>query len=327
MPGMPRVLVSLAFVVALGGGSVSVGQTVDVGGRIYVDYFYNVSAPDDVASPGAEEGMHGFQYRRLYLTSDFALSEDLTGRARLEADGATGGETFVKDLSLTWAYSGPHRATLGITPPPAFGLAEGVWGYRSLDKTIMDLQGVVGSRDFGLRLDGPIAGDGTVRYAVMLANNSGLRNETNTFKRVYGQVAVRPSERLLFVVGADRARYNGERDSGTRVSVFGGYTTDRFRVGAEGYWFRAVMADENDLRDVGGSLFGSVQVRPDWSLVARVDRSAEFRAGPDRFETFLIGGVSYRPHSNVTFIPNLRMQDPTDEAATVTGRFTVEVNF
>jgi hypothetical protein len=29
----------------------------------------------------------------------------------------------------------------------------------------------------------------------------------------------------------------------------------------------------------------------------------------------------------VTFIPNLRMQDPTDEAATVTGRLTVEVNF
>lgn len=324
---MPRTLVSIVFVVVLAAGSASVGQTVDVGGRAYVDYFYNVASPVDGPSAGAEEGMHGFQYRRLYLTADYSLGDDFTGRARLEADGATRGEPFVKDLSLTWAYSGSHRATMGITPPPAFGLAEDVWGYRSLDKTIMDLQGVVSSRDFGLRLDGPIAGDGAVRYALMLANNSGVRDETDTLKRVYGQVSVRPAERLLFVVGADRAAYDDERDSGTRVSVFGGYSTEQFRVGAEAYWFRAVMAEGNDLRDVGGSLFGSVQVRPDWSFIARVDRSAEFPAGPDRFETYLLGGVAYRPHPNVSLIPNLRMRNPSDEATTVTGRFTVEANF
>jgi len=327
MPESLRLLASAVLVFALTGHSTAIGQDIDVGGRAFVDYFYNVSAPKNVASTEAEEGMHGFQYRRLYLTTDFTLSENFTGRARLEADGATGGEPFVKDLSLTWAYRGEHRATLGVTPPPAFGLGEDVWGYRSLEKMILDLQGVVSSRDFGLRLDGSVTGNGTVRYALMLANNSGVRSEADEFKRVYGQVSVRPSERVLLVVGADQAGYNDERDYGTRASVFGGYSTDRFRVGVDGYWFRAAMRGGGEYTDVGGSLFGVLRVDPGWSLIARVDRSAEFPAGPDRYETYLLGGVAYRPHPNVRLIPNLRMQNPSDEAATVTGRFTVEANF
>jgi hypothetical protein len=59
-----------------------VAQTVELGGRAYVDYFYNLSALTD-ATGAAEEGLHGFRYRRLYLTADYTLSEKFSGRARL----------------------------------------------------------------------------------------------------------------------------------------------------------------------------------------------------------------------------------------------------
>jgi len=304
----------------------AMAQTVEVGGRGYLDYFYNVAAPDR-ASGGAEQDVHGFRYRRLYLTTDYVLSDAFSGRARLEADEGTNGRPVVKDLSLTWAYSGDHSATMGITPPPAFRIVEDVWGYRVLEKTLMDRQGIVSSRDFGLRLDGPVTGDATVRYAVMVANNGTAGPETDRAKRVYGQLAVRPSEQITVVVGADRAGYDDARDASTRISVFGGYATERVRVGVEGYGSRVTMRDKDPRTNVGASLFGAVQVSPRWDVVARLDRTVATRAGADRFETFLLGGVAFNPHPNVGLIPNLRVRNPSDRAVSTTARFTLRVQF
>jgi hypothetical protein len=320
----PRwILATMALMLLLTGTGRA--QSVDVGGRAFVDYFYDL-----VAAEGTE-GLHGFRYRRLYLTADFTLSEAFTGRARLEADDGTVGPNgpvpVVKDLWLRWAYHGGHSATLGVTSPPAFGIAQDVWGYRSLNKTILDQQGLVGSRDFGLRLDGPLAGTETVRYAVMLANNSGLRPETDRYKRLYGQVAVRPTDRLTLVAGADYAGYDDERTHATRLSAFAGYATEPIRVGLEGYWGRTGMRDGTARTNGGASLFGAVQVTPSWEVVARLDRSRIAGPGPDVYDTLLIGALSYRPHPNVRLIPNLRARDRTDAPAETTARFTVEVNF
>lgn len=315
------VLVSLLFA---GVGPCAYGQEVDVGGRAYMDYFYTFASPDT-----GVEGVHGFRYRRLYLTTDFILSESFSGRARLEAnDGTTGPngpEPYVKDLSLTWAYTEDHSATLGVTPPPAFSLGEEVWGYRSLEKMILDRVGIVRSRDFGLRLDGLVTESPVVRYAVMVANNSGVRPETDAPKRVYGQLELRPSDPWLFVVGADHAGYDDARDAGTRVSAFGGYVSDPVRVGFEGYAYRETRTLEEDGTAVGGSLFGIARIAAQWSMIARLDRSR--RIHPDRFETLVLGGIAYRPHPSVELTPNLRVLNEDDGAAETTGRFTVEINF
>jgi len=315
-----------ALFLLLGIGSErATAQSVDLGGRIYMDYVYNIADP----SP-EREGQHGFQYRRLYLTADFDLSEEFAGRARLEApEGATGvSGVEVKDLWLTWHYSKEHSATIGVTPPPAFGLAEDVWGYRSLEKTIMDLQDVVDSRDFGVRVDGPLLGDGTVRYAAMVANNTNTGfTETDKYKRAYLQLQARPTGRLLFVAGGDYTAFSDERKSGTRLSAFVGYTAETVRVGLETFWYRLARTAAEARTDVGGSLFGRVQVAPAWEMVGRLDRMRTSGVGPNRYETLIVGGVAYYPHPNVAFIPNLRLQDRDRDTAAVTGRFTLEVNF
>jgi hypothetical protein len=302
-------------------------QTIDIGGLAYVDYFYNLSSIAD-----AEEDLHGFTYRRLYLTTDFELSDRFAGRARLEANDATSGShgpvPFVKDLFVTWTYAGTHSATFGVGPPPAFEIAEGVWNYRSLEKTILDFQGIVNSRDFGLRFDGPITSRGLLRYAAMIANNNASRPESDAYKRAYVQISAHPLQALSMSVGADRAGYGDLRSSSTRVSGFGGYDADAFRVGLEGYWMLLNMDNSDEFAHTGVSLFGSVRVAPRWEVVARIDRSMEELPGADLFETFFLGGLSFQPDEFVRLIPNIWVlhMDGSDESE-VTGRFTVFVTF
>lgn len=302
-------------------------QSVDIGGRAFLDYFYTISSPAE-----ADEGLHGFTYRRLYLTADFQLSDDFRGRARLEANDGTSGPKgpvpFVKDLFLRWAYSGGHSVTLGVASPPAFQVSEGVWGYRSLEKTILDMQDVVSSRDFGIRFDGPVMRVGSVRYAAMLANNSATRPETDPYKRGYVQIAAFPTEHLSFTVGADHAGYEEPRESRTRLSGFGGYAADAFRLGLEGYWSNRFLDIGDEFASVGLSLFGAVRLAPAWELLGRIDRASAELPGADRLTSFFLAGVAYAPNEFVRLIPNIwlfKVDDAADDE--LLGRFTVDVRF
>lgn len=344
-----RVLVGLVGLLVVLGGRPAVGQTLDLGGRAFGDYFYAASTPDSLhgALPypisvpdAAREGLHGFAYRRLYLTMDFQLSRRLEGRARLEAnDGTTGPKgpvPYVKDLYLTWTYSGAHSATVGVAKPPAFEISNDIWGYRSLEKTILDRRGIVSSRDFGLRLDGPLLADGKVRYALMYANNSAAQPETDAHKRGYGRVSATPTERLTVVAGGDYTEHNDRRDYSLRLSTFAGYEGERVRIGLEGYRTATALTDTTTTEEYGASVFGGLQLTRSWGVVARLDWTTELlpMSDPavdlefDPVESFILAGITYQPHPNVEVIPNvwIRNSNRYDQSDTLL-RLTLDVSF
>ena len=332
------VLVGL-FVATVGGPAF--GQDIDLGGWAFGDYFYAASAPDapqgalsyPVSVPDtARDGLHGFAHRRLYLTADVQFSDRLKGRARLEAnDGTTGPDgpvPYVKDLWIEWTYSGDHSATVGVAKPLAFEISGGVWGYRSLEKTILDRRGIVESRDFGLRLDGPLLAGGDVRYALMYANNSDAQPELNRNKRVYGRLSATPTERLTLVAGGDYAEYSDRRDRSLRLSAFAGYEGEGFRAGLEGYRSATRLTNTTEIDELGVSVFGAAQVAPDWALVGRVDwATRETEGGRAPSESLLLAGVAYQPHPNVEVIPNVWHRTSTryDEPDTLL-RLTLDVS-
>ena len=303
-------------------------REVEVGGTAYVDAFYNVSAPDE-----DDEELNGFTYRRLYLTADFTLSDAFEGRARLEANNGTTGDKgpvpFVKDLYLRWTSAAEHRITAGVQPPPAFDLSEDVWDYRSLEKTTLDLFGIVESRDFGVRADGPLAADGRLRYHAMIANNEAVKPEDDRHKRVYALLEARPSDPLVFTAGADYATYPDERDGALRLTVFGAYIADALSVGVEAfrYGVRYAAAPEGEV--LGVSVFGRAAVASGWEVVGRVDRVGAERhptLGSDRY-TFALAGVAYAPVRGVRLIPNLHLMKEDGADAALTARATIDVEF
>ena len=310
--------------------------TVDLGGTAFLDYSYVIDSFDE-----EEVGYNTFDYRRIYLTADYTISESFDGRVRLEAAGrsttAQGRPApFVKDLYLRWndVFGEGHRLTFGVQSPPLFDLSESTWGYRSLEKTIIDRVKVSDSRDMGLRADGPILPNRALRYSLMVGNGNGVQPEPEleTGKHVYGQLQIFPGETVRASIGTDYKIFDGEDDSreGTaKVSAFVGAVTDRFRAGVEGFYLYTTYDDPMAPNDdgVGISVFGAVNFSERTSAVARYDYVDDDagRSGVD--ENYGLVAFVYRPDPHVELMPNLFIDDFDGSAPVITGRFTVHVRF
>ncbi len=297
-------------------------------GQAFMDYYYILNAEDS-----SRADLNGFAFRRMYLGAAFTLSDRFSGLFRLEADDVTlsskGSVAYVKDLYLRWNGPSGHRVTAGIASTPSFGVSERVWGYRSIQKTIMDYYGIVSSRDFGIRVDGPLLAGDRARFTVMVANNSSTRPETDRQKRVYGQLEAYPTDYLTFTVGADYAGYGDARDRGTNMNGFAGYHHRGFSVGLEAFLNRITYRQADDIRRSGVSLFAVAPVAEKWNALARFDRARLGRPDADDYlETLLVGGLAYEADDNVRIIPNLIAVKPDDASEVdLTGRITLEISF
>jgi len=93
-------------------------------GLMFGDYYWYYDRHQDGISstnPTPVKGQHGLWFRRLYFTYDYAYSEKLSTRFRLEANSNGGFEgadivPYVKDAYLKWAFKGRQQLTLGIQP-------------------------------------------------------------------------------------------------------------------------------------------------------------------------------------------------------------------
>ena len=309
--------------------------TIDWSGLAWIDYSYTLLSDDP-----EDEGDNSFDYRRIYLTADAPLGDGFRARVRLEAQGrsttAQGRPApFVKDAWVRWNYTeSGHRAILGVQPPPLFEVAEATWGYRSLDKTVIDRARVRDSRDFGFRLDGPLTPGGALRYAAMVGNGNGVQPEADgqRGKHVYGQLQYIPDGPLRATLGADytsNVPLTVGREFSSQVSAFVGAVTDAYRLGVEAFYVHDTF-DDPTLEDddgVGVSVFGVANVSRRARLIARYDYLDDAARLAGGNQHYVLGGVAVRPSPSVAVVPNVLATMPEDTEATVLGRITVDVRF
>jgi hypothetical protein len=332
-------------------------------GYMFGDYFYNV-ARDTVfkrtnlanSAVNGQKDFQGFQFRRIYFAYDNDISEKFTTRFRLEADqvsntvdGKFG--VAVKDAYLQWknVFAGSNLI-FGLSPTPAYDISEAAWGYRSLEKTIMDLRGIVPSRDLGIALRGKIDGEGMFNYWLMLANNAGQKPEGDKFKRFYLNIQVKPSKAFQITAYADYAGAPEVNDpASTAVPkatvsnatlTYAGFVNykepDKFNLGVEAFMRSKAngMTDASgaltSLKTLGVTVFGSVNFNPDLALVARYDLfdpNTDSNSKGDA-RNYIIVGLDCKPDKNVSIIPNVQIETyesipngPSFDAS-VTGRVT-----
>jgi hypothetical protein len=302
-------------------------------GLAFGDYFYNAAVSDS-----SKANMNGFQFRRIYITTDYTISESFNSRFRLEADQTTnsltaGGKVgvMVKDAWLQWKniFSGSDMF-FGISPTPAFDVSEGAWGYRSLEKTIMDLRGIAPSRDFGVDLKGKIISDGSFKYWIKAANNSSNGPETDKYKRYYALLQVSPLNNFMFTVYGDYAALAMRKDPFNNAfrendvittALFLNYAEkDRYSFGFEGFYrsqqnninVNATSAAQAQV-GYGLSFWGWYGFSDMIRLVARYDLYEpnkdyvkNVRNPNDKGDQigFILAGLDFKVDKNVSIIPN-----------------------
>lgn len=297
-----------------------------ISGYIFGDWYDNLSgdpahvydaAGNDLGQANIDgkkvvtRDLNGFQMRRAYFQLDNDLSAKYATRFRLEADG----RSLTSDGKIGVAVKAAYLAVknlythadlyVGIVTTPMFENSEGYWGHRAIEKTIADFRGVGPSADQGFVLKGAVDPGRHAGYAVMIANGTGNRSETNRQKRVGLALPLR-WKALRVEPYADYENVYGHRDRAT-WKLFAGY--DLPRHGAVGYEFVQYVqhtATGPYVDQVGHSIFARIAPRPDLAGFARVDLWDPDRNAPNRVRQQLwIAGVDWQPTKNVHVMPNV----------------------
>ena len=302
-------------------------EKVKISGVVYGDYFYNLDN-----SVTAKKDVNGFQFRRIYFTTDFAVADNLDSRFRLESDQTVNSNTnggklgvMVKDAYLKWKeiFKG-SELVIGISPTPAFETAEAGWGYRSLEKTILDFDGIIPSRDFGIDLKGKLIESGSINYWLKYANNSGNGPETDKYKRYSAMFRFKLSDNLQTTVHVDYADRADKFDAFDKQSksnnqyvgsFFLGYKQkEDFSVGVEVFtrtiqnnFTKSAAEALQDQSSFGLSVWAWGTLTETLKLVGRFDSYDPNTKNDSDGNTFIIAGLDYKAAKNVNVIPNFEL--------------------
>jgi hypothetical protein len=305
-------------------------------GYMFGDYSYNVARDTGIANmsnlaTSGSKDFNVFQLRRIYFAYDNDISTSFMTRLRFEA--SSGVAPLVKDAYVRWknVFEGSDLF-FGVQPTPAFDISEAAWGYRSLEKTIMDLRGIVSSRDLGVSLKGRIDQNGMVNYWLMYGNNSSTNAETDKYKRLYANVQVKPIDNLQVTLYGDysmKAQINNPNSttnpratlSNDMVTgaLFVGYSEkDKYSAGLEGFYqstqngyiIAGTPATVKDKIAEGVSLFATYNLQSDLVLIGRYDY---FEPNSDSKSTgdvrnYVIAGVNWKLDKNVWLMPNIQYE-------------------
>lgn len=294
------------------------------------------------------EGQNGFWFRRIYLTYDHTWTKALSTRFRLEMNSPGNFSTkasltpYVKDAYLKYT-SGRHAVLFGIAPTPTFEFIEGVWGYRSVEKTPLDLYKWDSSRDFGITVQGALNAGKTLNYTAQIGNGSGTTSETDKEKVVRGAVNYRAKSGLLLEGYVDRQNRLGTADYST-WHVFAGFQKATYRLGGQ-YASQSrhrATPTAADLNLTLFSVFAAAKVSSRVNAFARVDRNFDPVPGgetidylpfSDQAKSMLtILGLDFSVDKPLRIQPNIEivsygkdsqgLQVPKDVNARVTVYFT-----
>ncbi len=261
-----------------------------VGGYIFGDAYAIV----DHHLPAAQAIDGGFWIRRAYLTADYTFNSKFSSRLRFEMNSPGDFTTttpitpFVKDAYLNYKRSDAFSVIAGISPPPTFEVIENFWGYRSVEKTPVDLQRLQGSRDLGVGFKGAFTG-GRFKYHAMYANGGNVPQENNEGQAAYLSLGWYPSSNLFFEVYGDKEDRSADEER-TTYQGFVGFSGGWGRFGGQ---YTSQTRSQPGRADIDIDLvsgFVVFKVRPTVSLLARYDNVMDPNPGAS--------GIAYLPMVN-----------------------------
>ncbi len=295
-------------------------------GLFFGDYYYVVN--HDNANPvnptstlgdaGAlQKSMGAFDYRRIYLTADYDVAPDFSARFRLESDpsassltnGNTGKySTMVKDAFINWKnVTNGGNIIIGLQGTPEINMAEGIFGYRPIEKTIQDLHGISSSRDLGVSFNQVFSKE--FKAGLFIGNNSSNSVPTNKYKSSYLYLQFNPVKELTILLNG---QYNsGPAGKNNRTGdIIINYANSSFSIGGQ-YFANGLSSNSAaTLKRSGFSLNGWVALTDNLRLVARYDNYvpttvAQNSSYATSTQNLIMGALDWKVEKHVHIMPNI----------------------
>ncbi len=322
-----------------------------VWGYVFGDYYLQMHA--DSAKRGSTQyaktakDYNAFAFRRVYLGYDYNISPNFSTELLIAHEGDTlGGQTrtfFLKAANLRWKNILPNNdLVIGQTSTPIFAtVSEKVWGYRSIEKTIIDMRGLGKSNDLGIAWQGKLNDKGDYGYNFMVGNGTAQKLETDKYKKFYGEFYAKLMDQKIILDVTGDYEPSSKTQSKTTLHGFVAYQTDPFTAGIEivtqtqtdaavDTTSGAANAKNVNVTPFGISIFARGQIIPDklnyfarfdnFNPDTKFDASIKYKKSPTNYsENFITAGVDFTPIKNVHFEPNIWIDTYNSLKKNVTG--------
>lgn len=315
-------------------------------GEVFGDYYYKVASDTLFESTGGEyqknaKDDNAFALRRFYLGYEYQFSEKISVKLMLEGNDEQLLDNGIKSANLKYYYvkwknifPGSDLMIGGQSTPTWCSITEKTWGYRSVEKTIMDFRKAGCSNDFGISLSGKLNKDQTIAYNLMIGNGTGQKPENNIFKKLYASVNGKFFDKKLLVELYTDLEKTSETSSKQSIKGFVGFQNSKLTIGVEP--FQQITREDNmdDVVTFGSTFFVRGQlVENKLRAFGRFDLFNPDDTKSLYDENFSLIGLDYTPHSNIHIIPNIwlngysEMDGAMARTSDVTARLTFWVKF
>jgi hypothetical protein len=263
------------------------------------------------------------------LITDFDLpklsvtGKDSTGATVTSTGTASETQVFVKKAYLQAHLSDAAVLRVGASDLPWIPYVESVYGYRFVEKTLLDRLKFGNTVDWGVHGFGHDAGS-SVNYAASLVNGGGFRNPSRSKGMdAEGRIGFVPVDGLVLALGAYSGKLAQDTDltpaqhTASRIDLMAAWKASGVTVGSEYFSadnFTAVISPLSDKAD-GWSLFGSYDFSPTYSFFARYDRAKTSKdLDPSLTDTYYNAGLAWRSSPAVTWALAYKSDKLADDA-------------
>lgn len=272
-------------------------------GRLY----YDVTNIDD-SNKGVKTDKSGFAFdiKRFYLGVDHTFNDKWSMNLTTDfqySSAISSTEIYLKKAYVQYKYSDAFVLRAGATDLPWVPFAEGSYGMRYVENTLIDRLKYGTSSDWGMHVSGKVAG-GALEYAAAALNGNGYKNPSRSKGLDFeGRVSYAPTEKTVIGIGAYSGTLGKEKQTvdalhtANRVDFMAAYASGNTRLGVE--YFQAnnwnnVLTTASD-KASGYSLWGSVGLTDGGiTLFGRYDQAdLSKRLDPSLQDTYYNLGVEF----------------------------------
>ena len=97
----------------------------------------------------------GFDIKRAYFQYTDDISDELFFKIRFDVGRDSDGDdtklsAYIKNAYVDWNCSWGGKLSMGLIGTNTYGVQENTWGYRFIEKSVLDKFGMTNTADFGI---------------------------------------------------------------------------------------------------------------------------------------------------------------------------------